>query len=631
MDHRLDGPLLVPPDRHTILGRSSWKLRHVVISRLSSTQADSAGASPSSPSATRRRQGSTSNTRSFTPKPLSRSATGDEYYISIFKSKDDVDPAQRWPMRWVTDCQVQTATHRKSQSVSITLIVTVSDSRRRRASRAAGLVSSSCKEPTPTVLRFRAPSDVSSPSLHDWARFILTKTAAAVDGSESPISPVFTSPFSTRSRDNSDLGPRPGSSSRVIQHKSSTATYSTGTRDRPDTFSSQSPSLRSKRSDVSSPSSNNFAPKKVSYCIPEQHYVTVGQEGSEFAGWTSAQGYSSIINSPTRGGPGSVGSDPAVSDLASPPAPGETILDRAFQLGHIPGAETYVPGQEKLSSIARFDALMRESDDKRKQIDKRDSSMAPDSALESRSSIADGETGRQSAIVSGYARYSQHQLDLDQTAMISPNAQKALAFIAGRHDADQETGLRSPTGAFRPPVPRAHLSFHASSDVGPFSPSTRPHTSHIKHRSVARRDSSPHGTALAAATNTTPLAPATPVVSSRRHADSDSSMHSSVVSSGADKRLPSLNTKRLGLTDSTHKLPNSSSLLSPQPHSRGAGGGAGGTGNAERQSASAPRMSLGALGSPPPQSLGGSDQELNVDQCGWRGSNGPPGIDSGMV
>jgi hypothetical protein len=52
---------------------------------------------------------------------------------------------------------------------------------------------------------------------------------------------------------------------------------------------------------------------------------------------------------------------------SSPPGPRETILDRAFQMRCIPGSDREVPGEEKLSSLARFDALMREADEKRKK------------------------------------------------------------------------------------------------------------------------------------------------------------------------------------------------------------------------------------------------------------------------
>ncbi|KAH8757871.1 hypothetical protein F5883DRAFT_566551 [Diaporthe sp. PMI_573] len=40
------------------------------------------------------------------------------------------------------------------------------------------------------------------------------------------------------------------------------------------------------------------------------------------------------------------------------PFRGETILDRAFRLQYIPGSEQQGSGAEKLSSVARFDALL---------------------------------------------------------------------------------------------------------------------------------------------------------------------------------------------------------------------------------------------------------------------------------
>jgi hypothetical protein len=51
----------------------------------------------------------------------------------------------------------------------------------------------------------------------------------------------------------------------------------------------------------------------------------------------------------------------------TPPAPRETILDRAFMLRYIPGSDRAMPADEdgKMSSIARFEALMREHDQRR--------------------------------------------------------------------------------------------------------------------------------------------------------------------------------------------------------------------------------------------------------------------------
>jgi hypothetical protein len=42
-----------------------------------------------------------------------------------------------------------------------------------------------------------------------------------------------------------------------------------------------------------------------------------------------------------------------------PLIPQQTVLDRAFYLQYIPGCEHQELGAEKLSSVARFDALFR--------------------------------------------------------------------------------------------------------------------------------------------------------------------------------------------------------------------------------------------------------------------------------
>src|SRR5690606_19309561 len=136
-------------------------------------------------------------------------------------------------------------------------------------------------------------------------------------------------------------------------------------RERPSTLSSESPSLRSKRSDVSSPSSN-YLSQQYAYTVPGQHYTTVlptdlpspvnttgDHQGERGMG---GLGRESTVSSP-RLGRESLGSHTQQvlgADSSSPPGPRETILDRAFQMHYLQGAENRVPGEEKLSSVARF-------------------------------------------------------------------------------------------------------------------------------------------------------------------------------------------------------------------------------------------------------------------------------------
>ncbi|OAQ85486.1 hypothetical protein VFPFJ_07875 [Purpureocillium lilacinum] len=545
----LDGILLVPPDRSQILGRASWKSRYVVVGKRNRNA--------------RERQGSSTYVQGVTtgrmptsmPKPLPQIPITDEYCILVYKAKDDSEPIQQWPTSCVTDCQVQLVTNRKQSPVQPTLVITISDKeRRRRSSRAAGFIANN-KETGTTTLWFRVPSDDHHPSLHEWARFIQAKKDA--HGSESPASPIFTSPFSTRSRDNSDRG---------LQHKSSTATYSTGPRDCPPTFSSESPSLRSKRSDISSPSSNAYGPQKIPYAIPEQHYTTVlptdigpstplgDYRGELIEGWTSAQGRTSTMSSPTRtrDSMSSQVHHPQLCDASMPPAPGETILDRAFQLGHIPGAETYIPGQEKLSSIARFDALMREAEQRRKQ--KEAAAKAEQTAMRSTFEEDDSDDEvdpHESSDSDSEIDGPSHDLDhFNQAPLMSPGAQRALAYIAGRHDP-----VRNST-SHRPSMSRAHVSFHAdsvrSSAATPVPPS-RPHTAHAKSRpNAGRTQSTPHLTAPSTATGNVPptATKSLPTATPDPHQ-----------ATGGDSRLSSSSTKRLSFTEFTKRLSSTSSLL----------------------------------------------------------------------
>ncbi|EEU44684.1 uncharacterized protein NECHADRAFT_49140 [Fusarium vanettenii 77-13-4] len=402
--------------------------------------------------------------------------------------KDDTEPSQQWPINSITDCQVQQIAHRKQGPVLPTLVISIADKeKKRRSSRAAGLISSS-KEANATTLWFRTPTDDHHLSLHEWARFILARKSPM--SPESPMSPQFSNPFSSRPRDTSDYFSRPTSGNqsgrsdtRALQHKSSSNTHSTATRDRPLTFSSESPSLRSKRSDVSSPSSSNYPIQQMNFPIPGQHYTTVlptdlpspvtttGEYQGEFIeGWTSAQGRSSTMSSPIRGR-SSIGSQTphpstTATDSSSPPGPRETILDRAFQMRCIPGSEREVPGEEKLSSLARFDALMREADEKRKQREEaeRAQQMAMRSAFEaSDSSSEEQDSDSDDLDEDAYGGVPERR----GPALIPPTTQRALQFITGRHEAAPP----SPSG--RPPVTRTQI---------PQSPPLRPHTAHAKSR-----------------------------------------------------------------------------------------------------------------------------------------------------
>ncbi|KAF4994215.1 hypothetical protein FGRMN_5919, partial [Fusarium graminum] len=149
--------------------------------------------------------------------------------------KEDAEPSQQWPLSSITDCQVQQITHRKQGPVLPTLVVSIADKeKKRRSSRAAGFISSS-RDANATTLWFRTPSDDHHLSLHEWARNILDRKSP-MSPTESPMSPQFSNPFSSMSRDTSDYFSRPTSGHqsgrsdpRSLQHKSSVTTQSTST------------------------------------------------------------------------------------------------------------------------------------------------------------------------------------------------------------------------------------------------------------------------------------------------------------------------------------------------------------------------------------------------------------------
>ncbi|RFU78809.1 hypothetical protein TARUN_3376 [Trichoderma arundinaceum] len=609
----LDGFLLVPPDRNHILAKPQWKPRYVFVGRRTAINKQKD-----------RQSGNGARSAASDPKPLTKVYT-DEYCISIFKSKEDVEPAYQWPTSCILDCQVQMLAYRKQGPIQPTLVVTIADKeRKRRSSRSVGLITS--KDSGSSTLWFRTPPDDHHTSLYDWAQFILAKKNPA--GSDGNTTPVFSSPFSPRSREAPEYFTRPDSGNqasssrpdaRPLQHKSSSTTYSTGTRERPATFSSDSPSLRSKRSDISSPSSISQHPIQKAFGGPGQIYTGPMHgdaglpairdsiyQGELIEGWTAAQGRSSTLSSPTRGHE-TLGSPIETSlsfDVSAPPAPGETILDRAFQMGHIPWTETSVPGQEKFSSIARFDALMREVEDKRKQ--RETAQRAERAAVRNTYNPEAGPLHFDEGFDSDDVAHSADEQEdsYDRSPIISPSAQRALAFIADRHgDSPREHGTRRPT------ISRAHLSFHAGTVPPPSqSPPSRPHTAHAKSRlnSSQRTQSTPH---------------LNPVSAGGAVEDGASR------SGDAENRRSGLSSKRLSFSEITRRLSSTSSLLVVQTNT--SGDSRRGSVEADPQPSSARWPDVSHRDTvPPPRSREWQRQDR---RCPWRNSIGVVGPEGGFL
>lgn len=591
--------------------------------------------------------------------------------------QEDSEPIQQHSISSITDCQVQMLAHRKQGPVLPTLVIhlvpdpMLDKIRKRRSSRTATF--SAPKEPGPTTLLFR-PGDEQY-TLQDWARFIQQLIQPhmpdrAPMSPVTPASPTFINPFSPRSREPSDAQNRPesgnGSSRQGFALKGSGQTLSG--RDRPMTFS-DSPSLRSKRSDLSSQTSSMNQPHMsyhsyttgVPADLPSPA-TTIGEyQGDFIEGWTSAQGRSSALSSPIRGRD-SVSSQapaplPTIPDSSSPPGPRETILDRAFQMRRIPGSEREIPGEEKLSSLARFDALMRDMDEKRRQREAeeaklkkeaeavprtRTENLAPQSAWDDDSDSDSDQDSDDHDDDDSDELVGEGERDMEDryTSPRATSAQRALDFISGRYELSQRQPTPGGHGARSPPSYN-HEAFMALSSSG--SSQLRPQTGYSRGRvrpgMAQRTHSQPH---LAAIMASSPAlregSPAFPV------GDSEDGAFSlgGVSRSSTEKRQSASSAQRLSFTEFTRRLSNTSSLLLVQTNV--SGGSSSRASNSEMDfpalpqsppqplhhlhPRAAPRTSLHqqqpAPQSPPPVS--------ERDRCGWRGSVGVfGGSDGGFL
>lgn len=445
--------------------------------------------------------------------------------------QDDCEPIQQFSVSNINQCQVQLLAHRKQGPVLPTLVMTVAPDpvadklRKRRSSRAAGLVTSS-RDSGPMTLWFRIDENSrESYSLHDWARCIQATIQPNMPDRTpmtpmSPASPGFSNPFAPRyTRDASEMyQARPPSAPKtVLQHKTSNATGSS--RERPVTFS-DTPSLRSRRSDGSSLTGYHAPPITTQGYAPvfpsdlPSPATTAGEScGPYMEGWTAAHGRSSALSSPIRGVRDSMGSMPPFSppptlESGSPPFPRETILDRAFQLRCIPGSDQNVPGEEKLSSLARFEALMQHADEQRKQREQRERAMRlplspPISTQQSELKSAwdldedsdEVESDLESDDTEGDSGYGREQdVDGDRDS-IRRGSRRTLSYLKGRQmPPPQAQPPRSNVGPRTPAScpPETSISSNSGSNLGRSPIQFRPGFAQRKysHPSIAGPNSS---------------------------------------------------------------------------------------------------------------------------------------------
>ncbi|KAJ8122490.1 hypothetical protein ONZ43_g1329 [Nemania bipapillata] len=411
-------------------------------------------------------------------------------YLSVYKSKEDMEPIMQHSIASITDVQIQNIAHRKQGHVIPTLTIQIAPDpatdklRKRRSSRTTGLISS--KESGPTTLYFVPPED---------ARW--------------------------------DLG--------------------------------------AWHSELSSPAS------------------TLEERPEQFIeGWTTAQGRSSALSSPIRGR-GSISSsiDPKQPSLGSSPpmVPRETILDRAFQMRYIPGSEREIAGEEKLTSLARFEALMCEAENRQRNTGGRAVAQEPLKSTWEHDESDEDDFGRaeddgEDDDSDNYA--FEQNVDHDE---MDASTFKALRFIANRHNST----YAEPTARNTPPSV------------------SRPQTAHSRSRPTAQRMSSqPY------------ISPPPVHVPSARYPEGVAMRRSH------EKRHSTSDVKNFNnFNDFTKRLSGTSSLLLVQ--SNASVGSNRGSGDYDAQHT--PRGSISTRGT----------AQTSDERCRWRGSIGVFGNEGGFL
>jgi hypothetical protein len=614
--------------------------------------------------------------------PLSRTPS-QGFFLSIYKQRvsrlkkrvdtehvalpsdspqSDTEVLQQYPLSLISDCQLQMLSHRKQGPALPTMVITVlpdpqaEKARKRRSSRTAGFATP--KDVGPTTLLFR-PAD-EHPTLNDWVRFIQQLIQPHLPERSftnplTPLTPSFIDPFSLRPRELSDLSARPssGHGSRAgFSAKSSTQTYSS--RERPLTFS-DAPSLRSKRSDLSSQTSMNQQQSGGFHGFPgilpadlPSPATTIGDYHGEFIeGWTVAQGRSSALSSPMRARDGSVSSQtqaqiPAVSDLAPAPAPAprETILDRAFQLRCIPGADKEIPGEDKLSSLARFEALMKEMDEKRKQREAEEAKTQSETAAASMTSNSepksafevDSSSESDDSDSDDDSENFANEADMDDR-FSSTSTQRPLDYIPGRYEPVPRTPASPRVQSPRAPPMYNHEAFMALSS-NEFAPAPRPQTGYAKTRSRPSMSPRTHSQP-----QLQPLIPSSAPLDTPRNPEAVTGFSFTPGSPSAvhrpthEKRLSTSSSKRLSFSESTRRLSTTSSLLAMHTNAAAAGSASRRTSYCadpdHYQAPQSPPQHLHHLHPRATQSPRSPPPMPERDRCVWRGSMGVFGAGEG--
>ncbi|KAG9236602.1 hypothetical protein BJ875DRAFT_214938 [Amylocarpus encephaloides] len=600
----MEGLMSVPPERGTIIGRALWKSRYVVLGTGAhlKTQTDILSETLGKSSTRKGLKSSPSKPNLADPR---QEADGREprLYVSIYKAKGDWEFIAQYSVSSFKSCEIRTIQHRKQGAPLPTLLLELKpDSmsekqRKRRSSRTPGLTTS--KDPWSNMLLFRTVPEERF-SIYDWqvavSARLTPETEVPEDSPLTPMSPSFTgfiNSFSPRDSKNSTMQQRV-SSQTINSHPHAP-------RDKPSQLISPSPSLRSRRSDLSSQSSSLHPP--MGFTSHLQNYPTQlpsdlpspasTYETQFIEGWTSAQGRSSALSSHTRGS-NSIASavNPASPTASTPPGPRETILDRAFQMRYIPGSDKVADKEEeKISSIARFEALMTEHDERKKQrVDKQ--------MLRDKEDWGLNEEPEELGV-------DQCEDAANHLAMPTP-AQRALDYISGRKATPSSRPLSPPPRS--PPIPflnsQAMSAFHGGP---PASANSRPRAGTTSSRNKTSRPSS---MALPSRSMSTAAIPTIKDIGGNGNLKA-----SAAEDRGKEKRRSSTSVKRLSFQEFTKRLSSTSSLLLVPTNASSSSGRDG----SRRTSSEYGFEPEGGLKSPVMGPVGDSARDK---RCGWRGSVG---------
>ncbi|KAK6584633.1 hypothetical protein PZA11_002857 [Diplocarpon coronariae] len=623
----MEGMMSVPPERASLIGRALWKSRYVVLgtATILHTQNDLRPSDGKKASTGRKGLKNTSSKPSIASLPP-MDPTGKSLYITIYKAKGDREFVAQHPVTTFKSCDIQALQHRKQSPSFPTLMLEMrldpkSEKQRRRRSSRAGALSS--KDPWTNFLLFRTIPEERN-SIYEWQAAVqpLLTHEAAENSAMIPMSPAFngfTNPFGNSGR--------PRSATTKPEMVNSSVSQQSGiphmpSRDRPSAMISPSPSLRSRRSDLSSQASSQTP--HMGFAVPHPHgYPTTlptdlpspastsGYDKQFIEGWTSAQGRSSTLSSYTRGS-NSIPSvvTPTAPIASTPPGPKETILDRAFQMHVIPGCErTSEKQDDKISSIARFEALMREVDERKQARAVAEPIQEPEEwGLEE-------EESEDSS--SGEPDLDEHLELPDEELSIPTPAQRALNYISGSRTPVLITRPLSPP----PQTPSLPFLNSQAASASQASPTRRPRTgttpSQPRRRYAGSRPSSLALPSRAISTSVIPMF---------EDMDITNSTYRAASSELIEKRRSSTSMKRLSFSEFAKRLSSTSSLLLVQTNNSSSSGR---DGSRSRRTSSEygieEYVEKAGLRNPT------SEAQSRDKRCGWRGSVGVFGTEGGFL